>query len=338
MNEKERQKMKQKMKKMNNVFGFTLIEMMLVIVVVSILIWASVGYIQQRTLQMRMDRTSLQMQQILNAGLAYYVTNGKWPSSLNDLKGTYLPNIVYKNPWNQDYRVTQVSLASNALPMLVVYTGITQSGANTGSALASANTIAGTLPLSYTSSDAGSPPDSTVPCDESSDTCYVVASVNIPGQELSNARGVNFAGIYNHGACVPVPQCPVDPANNTPMKPQVMIVPISVSGRNISNSTDVFPISSFGAYAMGNDPLDVSPPRCKDTTSIPLQNCAILQNVGPAAPAYWRACIKITTERGYLPDTRTNDDRWGDEVKLMAITRCAPPNEPSGSNFLMYTD
>src|SRR5580704_3955793 len=62
--------------------GFTLIEMLLVLVIVSSLIYMLFGYVQQKTMQMRIDRTSLQMQQILNAGLSYYVGNGKWPVSV----------------------------------------------------------------------------------------------------------------------------------------------------------------------------------------------------------------------------------------------------------------
>ena len=42
----------------------------------------------------------------------------------------------------------------------------------------------------------------------SANTCEVVAAVNIPGQNLNNAGAVTFAGLYYHGGCVPVPQCP----------------------------------------------------------------------------------------------------------------------------------
>src|SRR5579872_1835180 len=63
--------------------GFTLIEILLVIVVVSILMVMATGFIQQKTESLRRDKTALQMQQIMNAALTYYVTNGQWPANSN---------------------------------------------------------------------------------------------------------------------------------------------------------------------------------------------------------------------------------------------------------------
>lgn len=338
-----------------NIFGFTLVEMMLVLVIISILIWGSIGYMQQRSLQMRMDRTSIQMQQILNAGLAYYVTNGSWPlaqdgssSSLSMLIGTYLPPTIMNNPWNQPYQIAVYSPPPSPEqnippPLFYVYTAVKSSSATLGSATAAANVIAGTLPLSYTSTDtsgsATQPPSSGATCGAGSTTCYVVASVNIPGQNLNNARAVNFAGLYKHGGCIPVPQCPTDPTGATVMTPQVMVVPVSVSGINdqSSSSQNIYPISSFTAYAKGNTPLDVSPPMCLGSTSVTGGNdCSVAANVGTAATAYWRACLKIITEKGDVQATRS--DQWGQNVTLMAITRCAASNEPAGSTFDVYSN
>jgi len=75
------------MKRRAKVTGFTLIEMLLVLIIVSMIIYMGLGYLQQRTVQIRMDRTSLQMQQILNAGMAYYIANSTWPANLACLQG-----------------------------------------------------------------------------------------------------------------------------------------------------------------------------------------------------------------------------------------------------------
>src|SRR5258708_34066525 len=80
--------------------GFTLVEMLLVATIISLIIYAGFSYFQQRTLQMTINRTSMQMQQILNAGLAYYVANSTWPvaavstaTNLSTLQGAgFLPN------------------------------------------------------------------------------------------------------------------------------------------------------------------------------------------------------------------------------------------------------
>src|SRR3990167_4197367 len=93
--------------------GFTLLEMLLVLVIVAALLVIGMNYMQQKATAMRIDRTALQMQQILNAGLAYYVSNGKWPCDpgqygevngcpLSFLKtNNYLPNINILGPWGQ---------------------------------------------------------------------------------------------------------------------------------------------------------------------------------------------------------------------------------------------
>src|SRR5579883_1527947 len=108
--------------------GFTLIEILLVLVIIGMFIFMGTSYIQQKTLSSRIDRTSLQMQQILNAGLAYYVTNGSWPTSIACLQASspgctvaYLPSSL-TSPWGQSY-----SLASPGSPpnILYVYTAIT---------------------------------------------------------------------------------------------------------------------------------------------------------------------------------------------------------------------
>lgn len=322
----------EKMMLKNKVKGFTLIEILLVLVIISIFIFASLGYVQQRALQMRMDRTSTQMQQILNAGLAYYVANGDWPANLAALQSptqSFLPpNITIKNPWGQDYFVVS-SPSSPAL--FYVYTKInTVTG---GGASAAANVIAGSLPMGYTSTDtAGAPPVTGSPCVAATTTCSIVASVNIPGQNLNNARAVNFAGLFKHGGCVPVPKCPVDPLGNT-MTPQVMIVPTSVSGVNDvdTDPTRVYPISSFTAYATNRA---ATPAPCNGSTTA--ATCTPIS--GPPADEYWRACLQVVTEKGQVTSTTTN---WGQYVTLMAITRCAVTGgtgEAAGSTFSVFSN
>jgi prepilin-type N-terminal cleavage/methylation domain-containing protein len=311
--------------KQNKEKGFTLIELLLVMVIISIIIYASIGYIQQKLQQMRIDRTSTQMQQILNAGLAYYVANGSWPTALTDLQGTYLPpsSVKLVNPWGNSYQI------SSTAQLFYVWTQTTT--VTTSSASAAANVIAGTLPLAYTSPTAGTPPPAGTSC-TTQNSCYVVASVNIPGQNLNNARAVNFAGLYHHGACVPVPSCPVD-ANGNTMSPQIFVVPVSVSGLNDTNSgspanQNVYPISSFTAYA--TSPA-TNPNACTGGTQV---SCSPINPV--AGATYWRVCLQVVTEKGTVSSNTSAN--WGQYVTLMAITRCAISNEPSGSGFTVYSN
>ncbi len=326
--------------------GFTLVEMMLVAVIISMMVYAGLNYTQQKTQQMRNDRASLQIQQILNAGLAFYVANGAWPNNIACLQGLgsadpacnsstqYLPNSL-TSPWGQSYHVASNTTNSSIAPQLLyVYTAITAQSA-AGGAFANAKAIAGTLPLAYTSSSTSTPPDPTSDCTASSLTCHVVASVNIPGQNLNNARAINFAGLYHHGGCVPVPECPVD-ATGTTMTPQIMVVPVQVSGVNDAGTNNVYPISSFTAYARGGSPLNTAPPNCDNSSAFNTSADCSQEITGPAAKAYWRVCLQVVTEKGDVQTTRT--DLWGNNATLMAVTRCAVSDEAAGSTFQVYSN
>jgi hypothetical protein len=208
---------------------------------------------------------------------------------------------------------------------------------------ANALVIAGEIPVGYTSDQYGNP---------SSTGTYVTGQVTIPGQNLNNARSVNFSGIYHHGACVPVPSCPgYNPTTNACtsgtncMTPQIMVAPVSVSGVSDNASNDVYSIASFTAYAYG--PAS-SPKDCLTgltATACTIQSTAANSNnplgTGIASPSgvYWRVCLQVVAKNGPVSssNTATGASAWGQYASLMAITRCTPPNEPFGSDFGVYT-
>lgn len=336
-----------KMHTRSTVSGFTLIEILLVLVVISVVLYAAIGYFQQQSIQTRVDKTSLQMQQVLNAGLAYYVANGKWPTSgdnsIDCLQGSgdkcEVPYIVkpFKNPWGNNYNIhanTKGCKDDSTCGLFYTYTKIEAGSRTTGIA----TMIAGKLPMAYTSEDDGNPPDKDKECDKNATKCFVVSAVNIPGQNLNNANAVNYAGLYHHGACIPVPICPVD-ANGKTMTPEVMVVPVSVSGINDPNNTSVYPISSFTAYATSNNgTLDDTPLSCnvQGGPAPTPTSCTIGQGTEAPSKQYWRACLQIVTDRGDVSET--NNTQWGENVTLMAITRCSIANEPSGSGFDVFTN
>ena len=323
--------------------GFTLIEMLLVMAVISMVLVLGIGYMQQQTQTLRVEKTSLQMQQILNAGLAYYVVYGKWPADVATLQSNdFLPkNITLRNPWGQPYAImagpnvtgpTGPSMAS----LLYVYTNVV-GAAKTGTAFAAASTISGKLPLSFTTTAAPSAgpspvyPDPTKACTPATTTCYIAAAVNIPGQNLNNASAMNFAGVYNHGGCVPEPKCPIDAGGKT-MKAQVFIVPLSVSGLNDKGTNNAYPISSFTAYP-SNANAQVDPPdACLGSVAVK-DPCKAVNGTG-TTDKFWRACLHIVTEKGDLSST----SGWGDKVKVAAFTRCSITNEPSGSPISVWSN
>lgn len=334
--------------------GFTLVEMLLVLTVISAIMYGMITYLQQRTVQTQIDKTSVQMQQILSAALAYYVANGNWPGVVDNVaaipclqatvaaastcQNPYLP-FSPNNPWNLQYNAAPVGPSGT---MFAVWTAIPSSVNMPTSGSTIATIIMGTLPLAYTSGDPGTattPPAQGTVCATTASKgsspsvapCNVVAAVNIPAQNLNTAMAVNFAGLYHHGGCVPVPTCP------SGMTAQVMIVPVSVSGVNDSSpSTNAYPISSFTGYATA--PSSDPPPACDPAgaSSAPVY-CSGLASQ-PLPGTFWRACIQVVTEKGDVSTTNTNSNPpWGANETLMAITRCAMTSEPAGSTFGVYS-
>ena len=342
------------MQRINKPQGFTLIELLLVIVIVSTLVYMGVTYIQQQTEYTRINRTAYQLQQIMNASLAYYVVNNNWPPSwgsspagVSCLVGgsaspcnvQYLTTNIQTSPFNTGYCSSQYGTNS-------YYTGLQVTATSLQTAQADANMLAGMLPLAYVSSS--SPCSATVPAASTctaANSCYVITMINIPAQNLNKASSMSFAGLYHHGGCVPVPKCPVNAAGIT-MTPEIFLVPISVSGTNDSGSSNVYPISSFTAYATGSATGGYSPPYCNTASDTGSQNCQLSTTVngGPstndAAPAsnYWRACMQLITEKGNVAvtNTGTGTNSWGQNATMAAFTRCTIVNERSGSTLNVF--
>src|SRR5436853_2483458 len=59
--------------------GFTLIEMLLVLAISSSMILLLINFTTRKTEDARRDKTVLQIQQLMNAALSYYVNNSAWP-------------------------------------------------------------------------------------------------------------------------------------------------------------------------------------------------------------------------------------------------------------------
>src|SRR5689334_14827622 len=99
--------------------GFSLLEMLLVLAISSSLIILLLNYTTQKSDEMRRDRTALQMQQILDAALTYYVNNSAWPvtcgtatwrtlslANTPNLVPNYIPNMTnMNNPYGNVFSV-----------------------------------------------------------------------------------------------------------------------------------------------------------------------------------------------------------------------------------------
>jgi hypothetical protein len=291
-------------------------------------------YTSTKNDESRRDMAAIQYEQILNAGLSYYINNSVWPNSITDLTADkYLPNKTnMNNPWRGGYTFYH-DASTGTFSVCSTISGIAAGGGFTS--MVDSGILASRLPMGYV---AESCPADTAPepatCTTS--TCAVVATVNIPGQNLNNARSVNFAGLYHNGACVPAPVCPnpfsVDNPNG--MKPAILVVPAAVNG-NYYGTDEVFPLSSFTAYATG-DPTSVTVPAAEPgQCKTPGTALACELDTGNVSTAkYWRVCLDVVTQKGRIG---VADSVWNkDSGAIMAITRCMPNTEPSGSGFSVF--
>ncbi len=312
--------------------GFTLLELLLVMAIMSSILVAIIGYTTQRSDEMRRDRAVMQMEQVLSAGLAYYVNIGAWPAKIKDLQdGSYLPSGTMNNPWGLGYAIK--SPASTNAPSFSICSSTT--GKNP---YAAANIIAGRLPMasvvsgSVTTTTPATCPTTSLPCTAASASCTVISSVTIPGQNLNNARSINFAGLYHSGACVAAPSCPLN------MVPTVVVTPVSISGMNNDNQT-VYPITSFTAYAAGVDVVSGLPGSQPLDCALGTPTACTLQvsQTPVASGSYWRVCVNIVTQKGLV--NSSNNPSWAESAAVvLALTRCMPASEPttpavSGSGF-----
>lgn len=345
--------------------GVTLIEILLVMVIVSAIFYIVAGFIQQKTLQFKINRAATDIQEILNAALSYYVTNGQWPTAISCLQGNaggcfvaYLSRTkTYANPIGGLPYLT----SSSAGQFTVI--ALFQEGAP--KSYAHSAMLAGRLPSAY-AQDAMTYP---AVCTSTSGACLVSVSVPAPALPQNSVEGtaVNFGSVYHNGACVPVPVCP---SSQGSMIASIAVVPTSVTGANAAPQTpsapsptcnpktqsgctvQAFPITSYSAFATPAAQPDGSssgpnsgPYSCQTMNSgspTPAPCYADYdQNGAPVgAPlkggSYWRVCLNVVTEAGVVTP---NENTWGQLVgTMMAITRCInPTTEKKSSDFTVWS-
>jgi prepilin-type N-terminal cleavage/methylation domain-containing protein len=84
--------------------GFTILELMLVIVILAIMASFGLTYYQQRTVTRKVDKTTLQIQQLLQAGRNFYSNNNAWPKVSPDPNFlSYIPVGNTIDPWGGTY-------------------------------------------------------------------------------------------------------------------------------------------------------------------------------------------------------------------------------------------
>lgn len=365
--------------------GFTLLEILLVMVISSSLILLMINFTTQKTDQLRRDKTTLQMQQIMSAALSYYANNSDWPVACgNGSAATWQdPTTLSTDPsssnttnFNSRY-IFGLSANPYGQPFSVACTTQTASTGGNFYVATSVNTrpsdalsIAGNLPMAFINKSAAiTQTDTSCATSPYTDCETIVTSVSIPGQNMNNARSVNFAGLYYSGSCVPAPTCPAG------MSPSIIVMPSGVTGvgttasdancSSVTNYSDtsscspsVYPINSFTAFARGADTSGNpgspgtsgssvgAPFKCDSNTQY---SCVATDGtgVGPSytymtsAPdsntTYWRVCLSVSTQLGAVTLTSTTNSgstaaRWRQLGKMMGQIAAFTRCVPNGGN------
>lgn len=321
--------------KQKKIKGFTLFEMLLVLVIITSVLLMMMTYMTTKTDESKRDVTVMQYEQILNAGLSYYINHSDWPTTIGTLQTeNYLPKTP-TNPWQGTYTFyNNTTTGTFSICSVIGFA----SGSSTDQRIpAETGIMAGRLPMGYVAPGTTCPGSSTPPAAAActASTCLLISTVNIPGQNLNNARSVNFAGLYHNSGCVPAPVCPnpYSASNTTGMVPTIIVVPVSVSGTYMGNN-ELYPLSSFTAYAVGNGNPSGSPPvavpvNCTNNTPTA---CDFTSGIASPAGLYWRVCLEVWTDQGKISGINWKDTSG----TVMAITRCVPNNEPRGSGFHVF--
>ena len=204
--------------------GFSLLEVMLVLVILVALGTLAISTLRSKMINVRLDRTAAQMQQISQAAVSYFVDNHNWPANIGVLAhDNYLPqgmldaDDMFISSWGTSYESEGVNT------QFVVKIDV-------GNA-SYAGVLRGLLPMAY--------------LDEST----VSSSVSIPSYNYNHAQSVSNMGIYDLGACIPEPACPVGMEAEVTTSVSGISGVTSVSTNGTTASTTA--IQSIMAYAMG---------------------------------------------------------------------------------------
>lgn len=95
--------------------GFTLIELMVVVIIIGILAAVAIPQFVGQTDKAKEKAAKADLKMIGNALEMYYNENNDYPSALSGLSPDYLKKVPSKSPWNTDYDYTKNSRTSFTL-------------------------------------------------------------------------------------------------------------------------------------------------------------------------------------------------------------------------------
>ena len=96
--------------KRKKVLGFTLIEVMVATLFLSMLMLFAVSAVKNQARQTAVNRAAIEMKMWLHAALAYYADTSDWPTTLTDLGTDYYPTELLCSPFFERPIVAKIVL------------------------------------------------------------------------------------------------------------------------------------------------------------------------------------------------------------------------------------
>lgn len=186
--------------------GYTLIELLFVIAIIAMIASVAIIALRNKAQDLRINKAAAQIQQVLTAGLSYYVDNNKWPENHSDgscatqasseqsFIQNYLPNETETNLFGTYYCWG----ASTSKKKFWVAVQLPQQNDSTKTAEFGKRIVA-RLPNAVITSTLTSGGAAENTC--TNNTCYVHAEVGEPGYGSSGAK--SSADVAAAGDCYP---------------------------------------------------------------------------------------------------------------------------------------
>lgn len=339
--------------KIRKINGFSLLEVMLVIVIMTMIAVFALRMQGPHFRQAMVDRAATQEKQIMEAATSYYIDNGKWPvlegtttsPSPDNIQELTNPssskgNASYLPPSILDKKTRQLMSPFGDPYSIGPFTATDQTDgtANSNATIfevqvdtkdpATAILLKSKLPLSYISTGTDSK------------LTLVTAYINIPSYDYNHANALSDIGIYHPGDCIPAPSyaCPrgMEPASFASLEQGYGFSKDPKALDTDDNSAA--PIVGLSAYIIsGTDPTTGEPilaPRCDLNSQIQtIQFHADSGSGDPSSdgaygncnnPGEDRVCVTINTTSNFNSGVVLLDQPRLRNTFIVVMRKCVP--------------
>jgi prepilin-type N-terminal cleavage/methylation domain-containing protein len=291
--------------------GFTLVEMLLVITIMTMMAYLAVNALELSTKKDRYKKTAVQFQQIFKAATTYLVNSrqgsGVWPTSVQQLINNKLlqpTNLTqgFMNPWGKTYYIAQ----NKCTGLLYVYTKVGWYQRDWPAAYhvkallpnAVVSMIPPIMPITCPL-PVGSINTNPVPVPQPQPAGlilkgrYIISTLTIPAGAINRGRAISDMKLLSNNDCFKIQKCFGSETRT------IRAVPVAVSGTvGTNNKTgtayNIYPLQSFQTYVI-LPTATAQPEKCANAAGITLTPSA---NSVTCTKKTARVCLDVSTTYG----------------------------------------